>query len=247
MSRAAVAMLLVGAAACWWLVAGRASEMPAAPGPMGLGLWSFLVLWSVMMAAMMVPVMAPVAGLYAASLRSGSAPAMRALRTGALVAGYLAVWSAVGAAAYPAVLSGAWLARSHAGWAAWTASAIFAATAAYQLSPLRARCLAHCRAPFALLFRMTASRARLRDVRAGMLHGAVCAACCIPLMLCLLALGTMSVGWMLALTLVVCAERRVPHGDLVTRGSAVALVVLAVAAAVRPEIAAGLHMPAMPM
>ena len=95
--------------------------------------------------------------------------------------------------------------------------------------------------------RMTASRAPLRDVRAGMLHGAICAACCIPLMLCLLALGTMSVGWMLALTVVVVAERRVAYGDLVTRASAVALVALAVAAALHPEIAAGLHMPAMPM
>jgi predicted metal-binding membrane protein len=240
-------MLLAGAAACWWVVAGRAADMPAGPGPMGLGLWSFLLIWVAMMAAMMLPAVAPVAGLYASSLASGSGPAMRAARTGGLVAGYLAVWSALGAAAYPATLSGGWLARSHAGWSTWTASAIFAATAAYQLSPLRARCLAHCRAPFALLFRMTSSHSRLRDLRAGMLHGAICAACCIPLMLCLLALGAMSVGWMLALTVVVSAERRVRHGGWVTRASAAALIALALAVPLHPEIAAGLHMPAAPM
>jgi len=214
---------------------------------MGLGAGGFLFLWAAMMAAMMLPVVAPVAGLYATSLASGSRPAVRAARTGALVAGYLAVWSALGAAAYPATLAGGWLARSHPDWSAWTASGIFAATAAYQLSPLRARCLTHCRAPFALLFRMTGSSAPLRDLRAGMLHGAICTACCIPLMLCLLALGAMSVGWMLALTLVVAAERRASRGDWVTRASVVGLLALAVAVPLHPGIAAGLHMPAAPM
>ena len=218
--------------------------MPAGPGPMGLGLWAFLVLWATMMAAMMLPAVAPVAGLYSASLADGS----RAIRTGSLVLGYLAVWSALGALAYPATLTGGWLARSHAGWSPWAASAIFAATAAYQLSPLRARCLAHCRAPFALLFRMTAGRpGRLRDLRAGMLHGAICAACCIPLMACLLALGAMSIGWMLALTVVVSAERHRRHGHWVTRGAVAALVALAIAAPLHPEIASGLHLPAAPM
>lgn len=210
---------------------------------MGLGLGGFLVVWTTMMAAMMVPVVAPVAGLYAASLQSGP----RALRTGSLVLGYLAVWSALGAVAYPATIAGSWLARAHPEWATWTASAILAGTAAYQLSPLRARCLAHCRAPFALLFRMTAASSRpFRDLRAGMLHGGVCAICCIPLMACLLALGTMSIGWMLALTMVVIAERRARAGPWVTRGSAVALLVLAVAVPLHPEIATGLHMPTAP-
>jgi predicted metal-binding membrane protein len=243
-SRGAVAILLVGAAACWWIVVGQAAAMPGGPGPMGLRFGSFLILWTAMMAAMMVPVVAPVAGLYAASLTSGS----RAARTAGLVLGYLTVWSALGAVAYPATLSGGWLARSHSEWAPWAASAIFAGTAAYQLSPLRARCLAHCRAPFALLFRMAASSPRpFRDVRAGMLHGTVCAACCLPLMACLLALGAMSIGWMLALTIVVAAERRTRIGPWVTRAAAAALLVLAVAVPLHPQLATGLHMPAAPM
>ncbi|HET6850212.1 MAG TPA: DUF2182 domain-containing protein [Gaiellales bacterium] len=243
-SRGTASVLLLAAAACWWIVAVRAAAMPSAPGPMGLGFGSFLILWTTMMAAMMVPVVAPVAGLYAASLRSGP----RALRAGGLALGYLSVWAALGALAYPAAVVGSWLAHSHSGLAPWTASAVFAGTAAYQLSPFRARCLAHCRAPFALLFRMTrASSRRFRDLRAGMLHGAVCAACCIPLMACLLALGAMSIGWMLALTVVVCAERRTRAGPWVTRGSAAALLVLAVAVPLHPELAAGLHAPASPM
>jgi len=222
--------------------------MPAGPGPMGLGLGSFLVLWSAMMAAMMLPAVAPIAGLYAASVAAASRGASRAARIAGLVLGYLAVWSAIGALAYPATLSGGWLARSHAGLSPWAASVIFAATAAYQLSPLRSRCLAHCRAPFALLFRMTAgTTGRLRDLRAGAVHGAICSACCIPLMACLLALGMMSLGWMLALTIVISAERTTRNGIWVTRGAAVALVVLAVIAPLHPAVAAGLHMPPSPM
>ncbi len=221
--------------------------MPAGPGPMGLGLLAFLALWSVMMAAMMLPAVAPTAALYAGSITAGSAGAARTARTGCMVVGYLSVWSLVGLLAYAATLAGSWMARAHPGGAAWTASALFAATAAYQLSPLRARCLAHCRAPFALLFRMTSRSGPLRDLRAGMLHGAVCTACCLPLMACLVALGTMSVGWMLALTGVVVAERHRVHGSRVTRVAAAALLVMAVAVPLHPQLATGLHAPAAPM
>jgi predicted metal-binding membrane protein len=57
----------------------------------------------------------------------------------------------------------------------------------------------------------------------------------------------MSLGWMLALTIVISAERTTRNGIWVTRVAAVALVALAVIAPLHPEVAAGLHMPPAPM
>jgi len=55
------------------------------------------------------------------------------------------------------------------------------------LTPLKDRCLAHCRSPLALLFRYASFRGRRRDVRAGVHHAAVCVACCWTLMALLVA------------------------------------------------------------
>ena len=235
--------ILVLAGACWWTVAGRAAGMAAEPGPMGLGFWTFLAMWALMMAAMMLPAVAPVASMYAASIVPRTPGPPRGARIAAMVAGYLVVWSAVGVLAYGATLAARAVARDQPDAATWGAAAVFGVTAAYQLSPLRARCLRHCRAPFALLFRLTARRGSMRDLRAGVLHGGICAACCIPLMACLLALGAMSIGWMMLLTAVVVLERHPRHGRWMTYGAAAGLLVLAVVVLFHPELAPGLHQP----
>jgi predicted metal-binding membrane protein len=239
--------ILALAGAGWWILDERAAEMAAEPGPMGLGFWAFLAVWAVMMAAMMLPVVAPVASMYAGSIVPRTPGPARSARIAAMVAGYLVVWSAVGVLAYGATLAARAIATDQPDAATWCAAAVFGVTAAYQLSPLRARCLRHCRAPFALLFRMTAQRGPMRDLRAGVLHGGICAACCIPLMACLLALGAMSIGWMLLLTAVVVLERHPRHGRWMTYGAVAGLLVLAVVVPFHPELAPGLHRPDGPM
>ena len=64
-------------------------------GTMGLALPAFLVAWTVMMAAMMLPSVAPVASLYARSI-SGR----RALRLTLFTVGYLVVWASAGVIAF---------------------------------------------------------------------------------------------------------------------------------------------------
>jgi len=59
----AAALLLV-AAGGWALTVPRALDMGSTPGTMGLSLAAFLVMWSLMMAAMMLPAIAAVTGLY---------------------------------------------------------------------------------------------------------------------------------------------------------------------------------------
>ena len=111
-------LVLVGAA--WVIAIGRMNGMG-----MGSGLGSlsfFVVTWTVMMAAMMLPSALPAAlGL------DGLAPL-------AFAVSYVTVWGLVGFAAFAA----------YRGIHAAAAGVVFAA-AIYQLTPLKRRCLARCR------------------------------------------------------------------------------------------------------
>jgi len=60
-------------------------------GTMGLGPAAFVAVWTLMMAAMMLPSVAPTASLYARTIQG-----RRAARMAGLVVGYLAVWAAAG-------------------------------------------------------------------------------------------------------------------------------------------------------
>ena len=59
------AVLLIAAAIAWVAIIASALPGGAMAGGMGLELPAFLVAWTVMMAAMMLPSVAPVASLYA--------------------------------------------------------------------------------------------------------------------------------------------------------------------------------------
>src|SRR4051794_14700172 len=101
---------------------------------------AFLVAWVAMMAAMMLPAILPVVRLYArAAARGTVAP------VAVFLAGYAAVWSAIGVPAYVAwhALDGQLADASPT--AGRIAGVVLAAAAVYQLSPLKSVCLRHCR------------------------------------------------------------------------------------------------------
>ena len=64
-----VAFLLIAAAGAWAATIVVAQEMAGMTGTMGLGPAAFVAVWTLMMAAMMLPSIAPAASRYA---RSGS-------------------------------------------------------------------------------------------------------------------------------------------------------------------------------
>ena len=64
------ACILGGAAVAWLVVLRQADGMQSAPGTMGLGVVAFLGLWLAMMAAMMLPALAPL-GVMLAGEREG--------------------------------------------------------------------------------------------------------------------------------------------------------------------------------
>ena len=143
------AVLLLVAAVAWLVAAGRTGTMVGMTGTMGLSLPAFVGMWGLMMAAMMLPSVAP---MYQRSVRS-----YRALR----LAGSPAVPAGLGRAGIPAFLLTALVARlvdDHPGWATAVAVVVFAACGVYQLTPLKSRCLKHCRSPLSLLLHYGAYR-----------------------------------------------------------------------------------------
>jgi predicted metal-binding membrane protein len=184
---------------------------------------------------MMLPAVAPVAALYAATLRR-----RRAARLLAFAGGYLAVWAATAGPAYALSTLVDDGVAPHPLARRLTAAAIFACCGVYQLTPLKERCLRHCRSPLAQLLRYASFTGRARDLRVGAFHAAYCLGCCWALMLLLVAFGTMSLGAALALAALVAAEKLTPWGPAVARLAGWAALALAVTALVVPGVAPGL-------
>jgi predicted metal-binding membrane protein len=190
-------------ALAWVSTLRSAMGMPPSPGTMGRGFVGFLLLWTLMMAAMMLPSVAPTVSLYLRSLRGRTSGLTLVLRSAGLVVGYLAVWSLFGVLAFVAALAGSVLAAEAPNAAPWVAALLLAAAGIYQLTPLKDRCLRHCRSPLGFLLHFGNYRGRLRDLRVGFYHGAYCVACCWGLMVVLITVGVMNLPWMVGLAAVI--------------------------------------------
>jgi predicted metal-binding membrane protein len=236
LARREAALLLIAAAGAWAATVVIARGMAGMTGTMGLGLVAFVPVWTLMMAAMMLPSVTPVATLYARTIPGsgtvpdgGAVPARRALRIGGLVAGYLAVWAAAGLPAFGLAGLAGWLTGRHPGAAHIAAVAVFAVAGAYQLSRLKDRCLARCRSPLGLLLHYGSYRGRLRDLRVGAHHGGYCLGCCWALMVILIAVGVMNVAAMVGLAALVLIEKTWSRGPAAGRLAGTAVLALAVA------------------
>lgn len=231
-----VALLLILAAGAWVAIVAIARGMNGMTGTMGLGLAVFVPIWTLMMAAMMLPSVAPMTSLYAKTVKSN-----RTARVAGLVAGYLAVWAAAGLPAYGLAWLTGWLTGQHPSAAHVLAIAVFTVCGVYQLSSLKDRCLLHCRSPLGRFLHYGSYRGRFRDFRVGADHGRYCLGCCWGLMVILIAVGIMNVIAMVGLTALVIIEKTVPWGPAAGRLAGAAALALAVAAIWLPWLAPGLH------
>ena len=203
------ASLLILAGLAWaWTVA-----MAAMPECHRLGLPSFVLMWTVMMAAMMFPAVIPVVLAFTALARGRrGSPALAAT---AFVGGYLVVWGALGVPAQALLAGAARLAAALPGLAR-LGGPLLVLCGLYQLTPLKDACLRHCRVPLLFLGQ------HWRDGPGGALllgahHGLYCAGCCASLMVVLLVVGVMNVGWMVALSALIYLEKVLPAGGRVGR------------------------------
>jgi predicted metal-binding membrane protein len=232
-----VALLFALAAVAWWSTDERMQDMDGGPWTaLGTFGW-FLGVWVVMMAAMMLPSVAPTVALYSrmTKARSPLSPLLFA-------AGYFIVWGGVGALAFGATeVVGDVLAWDRAG--RWIAGITLLVAAAYELTPLKNLCLQKCRSPLGFLL------GAWRDGRAGALqmgtkHGAWCVGCCWALMASLFALGVMSIAWMAFVAGLIAAEKILPWRRAATYGTAAILLALGVLLLVAPDAIPVLTVPA---
>ena len=151
------AILLIAAAIAWVAIIAWSRQGGSMAGNMGLELPAFLIAWTVMMAAMMLPSVAPVASLYARSI-SGQRGRRLALFTG----GYLIVWASAGVLAFALGAVIAWLAAANPTYGIAAGVGAYLACGLYQLSPLKYRCLSHCRSPLSLFFHYSSFQGSLR-------------------------------------------------------------------------------------
>jgi predicted metal-binding membrane protein len=218
-------------------------EMPigeaAGPEP-GVRLIVYLGMWTAMMAAMMLPAAAPMILVFGTVYRTKRERGGAFVPTWVFVAGYLAVWAGFGAAAWAAGDFGEALTHAYPALAELgprVAALAMIAAGLYQLTPLKRRCLAHCRSPLA--FVMHHWRPGVGGAwRMGVDHGIYCVGCCWALLALLVVVGLASLPWMGLLTLIVCAEKLLPHGRAVTLGVAGILLALGLLALARPELLA---------
>jgi predicted metal-binding membrane protein len=221
--------------------------MDMGPGtdPGTLGFW--VTAWVVMMGAMMFPSILPMVLMYA-RVQEGKRTKGQAAPVGAtavFVAGYLAAWTGFGLLGYAILslgheLSPGFLAWDEAG--PYVAGGVIVGAAIYQLTPLKDVCVSKCRGPFEFL--LTAWRpGRVGALRMGLEHGGYCVGCCWALMAALLALGAMSVGWMVFVAALIALEKLLPWKPVANRSIAVLLAVLGLAVAFIPEDVPGLTVP----
>ncbi|MCF1593218.1 DUF2182 domain-containing protein [Streptomyces muensis] len=244
---AAWLLVVLIAVPAWVLTIGQARDMGVEPGTMGMALPLFLLLWVTMMAAMMLPSMAPVAITWVRGIGRQSSGWARTARTGAFMGGYLLVWAAFGLLAYAALAFTGDLVEDHPTAGRWIGSIAFLLAGLYQLGPLKNVCLRHCRDPLSQLVRYAGFRRPARDLRVGVHHGAYCVGCCAGLMVVLVPLGVMNVAAMAGLALVILVEKLWSRGPLLARAVGVVFLVLAVLAPFQDWLLPGLQgsMPSM--
>jgi predicted metal-binding membrane protein len=241
--RTPYALILVLAAAGWAASVVRMQGMDAGP-TVSLGTFGWFALtWVVMMAAMMLPVIAPVA---CAASPSGRWPvAVQTRTTAAFVAAYLAVWSLAGAAVFGVLRAGDALTGGSLAWnqgGRWLIVGVLAVAGIYQLTAVKRDSLERCRA------RIEPPSGRgpggvLDGAGAGITAGIRCLACSWALMLVLFALGAMSLVWMAMVSVLIAAERLLPASRPARVGAAAVLAALALGVALVPGSVPGLTLP----
>jgi predicted metal-binding membrane protein len=231
--RAVVVAILVGVITLAWIYIllgagigmGLGSEMPNMPDMMMPVAWTLgyaglmFVMWWVMMAAMMLPSAAPVLLLFAQVNRNKKTGDRPYVPTGIFAGGYLVAWGGFSALAVGLqweLERLGWLSPMMATTSYWLSSTILLAAGVWQLTPMKAICLQHCRTPIGFLVQSWRP-GRLGAFRMGLEHGSYCLGCCWFLMGLLFFGGIMNLFWIIGLAVFILLEKIVPMGFWIGR------------------------------
>lgn len=186
---------------------GSPFAMPTTSAWTGQDVVLVWTMWSVMMAAMMLPSAIPMVSAYATSL--GPGPRGPHGSTSWFVVGYLATWSGFALVATGvqwvlhdvALLSPMGVSTSRG-----LGGSLLLVAGAYQLTGAKEACLRQCRSPLGFLLSHWRDGSR-GAVLLGLRHGALCVGCCWALMAVLFVLGVMNLWWIALVAAVVLLEK----------------------------------------
>jgi predicted metal-binding membrane protein len=218
------------ALACWLVLYWGAVHMdgPAAQLAMPMSDWSpanwlaVMVMWAVMMAAMMLPSIAPMVMVFANLNRKRSEGG----RMLVFVAAYLALWTAFSAAATAtqwALQAEGLISPMIVSTSPPLSGALLIIAGVVQFTPLKSVCLSACRSPLGFL--MSDWQGGLWGAwRMGLRHGLNCLGCCWALMALLFVGGVMNILWIAALTILVAIEKVAPRGEPIAKALGAVMV-----------------------
>ncbi|MEM7058713.1 MAG: DUF2182 domain-containing protein [Pseudomonadota bacterium] len=184
--------------------------------------WSFATIatttamWILMMAAMMLPSMAPVVAIYAGLSAKEDSGLRLALRITVFTFGYLTLWfgfSIVAALGQLTLRASEFFTMGGTLALPLAAGALLIFAGIYQFTQVKEFCLAHCRHPLAYL--MQHWKEGLKGAYpVGFTHGIYCLGCCVALMGLMFVYGAMNVLWMAVIALYLIAEKIVPRAEI---------------------------------
>jgi predicted metal-binding membrane protein len=198
-------------------------------GPSGEGVGLALVFvggWTLMTIAMMLPTSLPLITMFEKLVRRR---ANRIVLVALLLAGYIAIWTAFGAAVHTGDRA-IHAAVNQVHWLEDNSYVIGAATlvlaGVYQVTPLKYMCLDKCRSPMSFITgHWSGGNERWQALKLGIHHGLFCVGCCWSLMLLMFAVGVGNIGVMLVLGAIMAVEKNMPWGRQLSAPLGVMLVV----------------------
>ena len=169
---------------------------------------------------------APVLLLFVKINRKNKAAAAPLIPTGLFAMGYLVTWGAFSVMAVAlqwqlerARLLSPMLETTN----LWLGAGILLAAGLWQLTPMKAACLDHCRTPLGFLTGNWHA-GHLGAFRMGVEHGGWCLGCCWFLMALLFFGGVMNLYWIVGLAVFVLMEKIFPFGHWFGRTVGIVLV-----------------------
>lgn len=183
------------------------------------------LMWTVMMAAMMLPTAIPMVWAFAGVNRQRETTDAT-MPIWAFTAGYLAIWAVYSAGATVAQMALLWTALLSPITLAsgpLLGGSLLIAAGIFQWTPWKDACMTKCRNPFGFLLTHWQS-GRGGAFRLGTRYGLYCVGCCWLLMMLSFALGVMNLLWMALLTVFMLIEKIAPAGRLISRIAGVGLI-----------------------
>ena len=215
-------------------------------GTMGLPLGPFLLFWTIMMAAMMLPALAPMVSVRYEYLRQQSFSFLIiSLRLLLFLLWYLLVWCCFGIPIFFLALLSNYLMLHAPLQGIGLGIIVFILAGIYQITPLQRRFLTHCNPSLGCdvccVAQDVSARSPFLDLKVGIEHSFSCLGCCGNLMIVLLAVGLMNLPWMVLITLVIFIEKVWHDASRLNPLIGMALVAYGVLSFINPALLSGLY------